>query len=170
MSSPEGSTVLFRRAAADARPRALTRFARKLQDEIAKGRSFDILITSDAEIRKLNHTYRKQDHSTDVLSFPSPNPQPLTPNPQQPLGSLAISLPRARAQAREFGHTTEQEIRVLMLHGLLHLLGMDHETDAGRMARAERRWRKRLGLPTALIERSDTPGPRSPAPGPWPPS
>jgi probable rRNA maturation factor len=151
MSSPEGSTVLFRRAAADVRPRALTRFARKLEIEITKGRPFDILITGDAELRKLNRTHRNKDYATDVLSFPAP--QPLAPG-RWPLGDLAISLARARAQAREFGHTTEQEIRVLMLHGLLHLLGMDHETDAGRMARAERRWRKRFGLPDGLIERS----------------
>jgi probable rRNA maturation factor len=62
-------------------------------------------------------------------------------------------LLRARAQARAFGHNTGQEIQILMLHGLLHLLGMDHATDNGRMARAEKRWRARLGLPTGLIER-----------------
>ncbi len=155
MSSPEGSTVSFRRTAADANPRALTRFARKLQSEVAKSRPFDTLVTGDAELRRLNREYRKKDYPTDVLSFP--NPQHLTPNPYpgpQSLGSLAISLARARAQARQFGHTTDQELRVLMLHGVLHLLGMDHETDGGRMARAERRWRKRLALPDGLIERT----------------
>jgi probable rRNA maturation factor len=60
---------------------------------------------------------------------------------------------RARAQAREFGHSTEEEVRILMLHGVLHLAGMDHENDHGRMARAERRWRQALGLPAGLIER-----------------
>jgi probable rRNA maturation factor len=69
------------------------------------------------------------------------------------LGDIAISLARARRQAREFGHTTQQEIRVLMLHGVLHLLGLDHESDHGNMARAEKRWRARLGLPNGLIER-----------------
>ena len=69
------------------------------------------------------------------------------------LGDLAISLPRARAQAREFGHGTAEEIQILMLHGVLHLLGMDHETDRGRMARVEKRWRARLDLPNGLIER-----------------
>ena len=66
---------------------------------------------------------------------------------------MAISVARARAQARQFGHTTEDELRILMLHGVLHLLGMDHETDGGRMARAEKRWRRELGLPNGLIER-----------------
>jgi probable rRNA maturation factor len=69
------------------------------------------------------------------------------------LGDLAISLARARAQARQFGHPIEQEVEILMLHGLLHLLGFDHETDRGQMARAEKRWRTRLGLATGLIER-----------------
>jgi probable rRNA maturation factor len=66
---------------------------------------------------------------------------------------VAISAARARAQARQYGHTAEQEVRLLMLHGVLHLLGMDHETDAGRMARAEKRWRAALKLPGGLIER-----------------
>ncbi|MCX6632488.1 MAG: rRNA maturation RNase YbeY [Candidatus Solibacter sp.] len=69
------------------------------------------------------------------------------------LGDIAISLGRARAQAREFAHTIEREIQILMLHGVLHLLGHDHETDSGAMARAEKRWRAKLGLPTGLIER-----------------
>jgi probable rRNA maturation factor len=70
------------------------------------------------------------------------------------LGDLAISLPRARAQAAALGHNLEQELRILMLHGVLHLVGMDHETDNGHMARAEKLWRIRLGLPAGLIERS----------------
>jgi probable rRNA maturation factor len=69
------------------------------------------------------------------------------------LGDIAISLARARAQAREFGHAIEQEVQILMLHGVLHLMGHDHETDSGAMARAEKRWRAKLGLPNGLIER-----------------
>jgi probable rRNA maturation factor len=149
MSSPEGSTVTFRRVPADLRPRAIERFARKLQESVAKGRTFDCLITGDAELRKLNREFRGKDYATDVLSFPSVA-QAVMP---APLGDVAISLRCARAQARQFGHNTEQEIQILMLHGVLHLLGMDHETDGGRMARAESRWRARLGLPNGLIER-----------------
>lgn len=133
------------------RPRALANFARKLQVEVARGRAFDCLVTGDAEMRRLNREFRGKDYATDVLSFPPGNGQATRP---APLGDIAISVARARAQAREFGHTTEQEIRVLMLHGLLHLLGMDHETDGGRMARAEKRWRQVLGLPDGLIERA----------------
>jgi probable rRNA maturation factor len=147
MSSPEGSTVTFRRTPADVRPRALALFARKLQRDVAKGEPFDCLITGDAELRRLNAQFRGKDYATDVLSFPASEGH---------LGDLAISAARARAQAREYGHTTEDELRILMLHGVLHLLGMDHETDGGRMARAEKRWRRELGLPNGLIERAQS--------------
>lgn len=149
MTSPDGSTVTFRRVPTDIRPRAILAFARKLQREVSKGRGFDCLITGDAELRRLNREFRGKAHVTDVLSFPGATPAQMPVS----LGDLAISLGRARAQARDYGHSTEQEVRVLMLHGLLHLLGMDHETDNGQMARAEKRWRKRLGLPNGLIER-----------------
>ncbi len=80
-----------------------------------------------------------------MLSFPS--------GAETDLGDIAISLERARAQASEWNHSVEDEIRILMLHGVLHLLGMDHESDSGRMQRTELRWRRKLGLPTGLIER-----------------
>ena len=144
MSSPEGSTVTFRRIPADVRPRVIEGFARKLQRDVAKGGRFDCLVTGDAELRRLNSQFRGKDYATDVLSFQGDAGH---------LGDLAISAARARAQAREFGHTTEDEIRILMLHGVLHLLGMDHESDGGRMARVERRWRRELGLRNGLIER-----------------
>jgi len=144
------NAVIFRRVPADIRPRALQLFARKLQTQLANGRSFDCLITGDAELRRLNLQFRAKDQTTDVLSFPGGPACESSPT----LGSLAISLQRARAQARAFGHSAEDEIRILMLHGVLHLTGLDHETDAGRMARAEKLWRARLGLPHSLIERA----------------
>jgi len=128
----------------EASANTLRRFARKLQREVARGGRFDCLVTGDAELRRLNREFRGKDYPTDVLSFPGSDGH---------LGDLAISAARARAQAREFGHTTEDELRILMLHGVLHLMGMDHEADNGRMARAERRWRRELGLPNGLIER-----------------
>src|SRR5579872_4169183 len=105
MSSPEDSTVTFRRVTVNRRP--IQAFARRLQQLVGKGRPFDILITGDAELRRLNRTFRGQDYATDVLSFPTPGPT---------LGDLAISAMRARAQAREFGHSPETEIQILMLH------------------------------------------------------
>jgi probable rRNA maturation factor len=121
-------------------------FARRLQAEVAGGGAFDCLIASDAELRRLNREYRRKDYATDVLSFPAADPGLF-------LGDLAISWDRAREQAREFGHSADDELRILMLHGVLHLLGYDHEIDGGRMARAEKRWRAKLGLPVGLIER-----------------
>ena len=155
MSTPPGSTVTFRRVARDFPRRAIERFARRLQMEVAQGRPFDCLITGDAELRRLNLKFLGNDYPTDVLSFPGPCP---APGPTRrsggyPVGDIAISFARARAQARAFGHDAGQEVQILMLHGLLHLLGMDHATDGGRMARAEKRWRARLGLPNGLIER-----------------
>ena len=172
MSSPDGSTVTFRRVPPSLAQRTIERFARKLQHEVAKGRAFDCLITGDAELRRLNREFRGKDYATDVLSFPAgpehgvgrrkrlPHIKQAGPVTGQEmpvlLGGVAISLARARVQAREFGHSTEREIQILMLHGLLHLLGLDHETDRGHMARVEKRWRSRLGLPNGLIERVDS--------------
>jgi probable rRNA maturation factor len=147
MGSPGGSSVLFRRSPASLRKRIIERFARTLETEVAKGRAFECLVTGDAELQRLNHRFRGKDQPTDVLSFPAAEPD-------STLGSIAISLRRAATQAREFGHSTEDEVRILMLHGVLHLMGMDHESDAGRMARAEKRWRAKLGLPTGLIART----------------
>jgi probable rRNA maturation factor len=81
-----------------------------------------------------------------VLSFPSGSST-------GPLGDLAISLERAKDQAREQGHSLSQEVKILMLHGLLHLIGLDHERDRGTMRRIETQWRKKLELPAGLIER-----------------
>ena len=146
MTSPEGSSVTFRRPPATLRQRSITNFARLLERDVAKGRAFDTLITGDAELRRLNSNFRGKDYATDVLSFPSGEDGAF-------LGDIAISLGRARAQAREFGHPLEHEVQILMLHGVLHLMGYDHESDTGAMARAEKRWRGKLGLPNGLIER-----------------
>ena len=146
MTTPDGSSVTFRRPPATLSRMPIVKFARRLERDVAKGRVFDALITGDSELRRLNRDFRGKDYATDVLSFPSDDAN-------GHLGDIAISLGRARAQAREFGHGIEQEIQILMLHGLLHLLGYDHETDTGAMARAEKRWRSKLGLPNGLIER-----------------
>lgn len=95
----------------------------------------------------MNRDFLGRDYPTDVLSFPSGAAHGL-------LGEIAISADRAQEQAREHGYELSEEIRILMLHGVLHLLGMDHERDRGRMRRAETRWRKLLDLPAGLIERA----------------
>jgi probable rRNA maturation factor len=138
--------VLLRRATSRLRRGRLETFARVLKDRVAARREFLCLLTDDRELRRLNARFRAEDYATDVLSFPAGTGTAA-------LGEIAISIQRASQQARAFGHSLEDEIRILMLHGVLHLVGMDHERDGGRMARAETAWRKKLGLPAGLIER-----------------
>jgi probable rRNA maturation factor len=138
--------ITYRRSPATLKSTRVEKFARVVRDQVARGRAFHCLITGDAELRSLNLRFRGKDAATDVLSFPS--------GEKDPIGDIAISLARARTQACERGHSVESEICILMLHGVLHLLGMDHETDSGRMARAELRWQRKLGLPTGLIQRT----------------
>jgi probable rRNA maturation factor len=143
--------VVFRGAPAGLRRASLETFARRLRDRVARGREFVCLITGDTELQRLNRQFLGKDYPTDVLSFPAATDAHT--EAAVSLGEIAISADRAADQARAFGHTVDDEIRILMLHGTLHLLGMDHESDHGEMARAEARWRKELGLPQSLIER-----------------
>ena len=145
--------ITYRRPPATLKRSRIEQFARVVRDEVARGRTFHCMVTGDTELQSLNLRFRDKDATTDVLSFPS--------GIAEPIGDVAISLGRARSQARERGHSIENEICILMLHGVLHLLGMDHESDNGRMARAEVRWQRRLGLPTGLIERTQRSGSRS---------
>jgi len=139
--------LLFLRVPKSLDRRRLRAFALRLRDELAGGRGFRCLLTDDRELRRLNREFLGKDFPTDVLAFPEPAPDGF-------LGEIAVSVERAAAQAREYGHSTGQEVRILMLHGLLHLLGFDHRKDRGRMRRAETRWRARLRLPSGLIERT----------------
>ena len=112
-----------------------------------------IALVTDAHIRKLNQQYRAKDYATDVLSFePDTDRGPTGP---RFFGDIVIATGVARRQAREAGHSYPTELRVLALHGFLHLLGYDHDApdDHGRMARAEARLRRRGGLPAGLIAR-----------------
>ena len=108
-------------------------------------------LVTDARVRTLNRRHRGVNKATDVLSFPAEEPDVL--------GDIVIATGLARRQARGAGHALAVELRVLALHGLLHLLGYDHERDDGRMARLERRLRRRGGLVEGLIERA-VPGSR----------
>jgi probable rRNA maturation factor len=118
-----------------------------------------IALVSDARIRALNRQYRGKNAATDVLSFPV-DERARVPSPQSrkghSLGDIVVATGVALRQAKEAGHSYQTELRVLALHGLLHLLGYDHDhrDDRGRMARAEARLRRRGGLPAGLIERS----------------
>ena len=111
-----------------------------------------IALVGDAHMRRLNRTFRQKDDTTDVLSFPGS--QPLTPSPQPFLGDIVIARGVARRQAREYGHSESVELRVLSLHGLLHLLGYDHERDHGEMRRVEQRLLVKGGISSGLIRRA----------------
>jgi probable rRNA maturation factor len=112
----------------------------------AKG-AVNVAIVSDARVRALNRRYRGIDRATDVLSFPAGGPA------KRFLGDIVIARGIARRQARAAGHRESTEIKILALHGLLHLLGYDHERDTGAMARLERRLRRIGGLREGLLER-----------------
>lgn len=106
---------------------------RFLHEMAPEAESFAVRFTSDREMRRLNRDFRDKDRPTDVLSFPGEDGH---------LGDVAISVPVARRQAEAAGHSAERELRVLMLHGVLHCLGYDHETDRGEMDRLESRLRR----------------------------
>jgi probable rRNA maturation factor len=109
-----------------------------------KPHSLAIAFVTDAEIARLNKTYRKKNKPTDVLSFPAQSIK--RPNKNKFLGDIAISPAVARRYAKRNGRTLQGEICVLILHGILHLLGYDHETDRGQMDRIEHKLRRKLGL------------------------
>jgi len=131
--------------------RTLGLFLGKAQMAVRLRGQVTVLLTTDRKIRQLNRDFRGKDKATDVLSFPA---DPVTQKREHIAGDLAVSVPTALRQAREHGHALGVELKVLMLHGLLHLAGLDHERDRGEMARRERLLRVRLGLPLGLIERN----------------
>jgi len=122
----------------------LARWLTRVAPARARG-EVGIALVSDARVRALNRQYRGLDYATDVLSFPA--------NSNRFLGDIVIARGIARRQAHEVGHDEPTELRVLALHGLLHLLGYDHERDRGTMARVERRLRRKGGLAEGLLER-----------------
>lgn len=115
-----------------------------------------VLLTGDAEIRRLNREFRGKDKATDVLSFPAGD----VPGRRRVAGDLAVSVETARREAESRGHALDVELRILLLHGVLHLAGYDHETDAGEMEKVENRLRKKLGLAQGLIARAAAEGRR----------
>jgi len=124
----------------------LERFARRsLRQLNLKSDNVAIAFVTDAEIARLNKTYRKKNKPTDVLSFPAPS-SAKRPNRNKFLGDIAIAPAVARRYAKKNGRSLQTEICVLILHGLLHLLGYDHETDRGQMDRVEHKLRRKLGL------------------------
>jgi probable rRNA maturation factor len=125
-------------------PRGLAAWLQKAAPARARG-EVTVALISDERMRTLNRAYRGKDYATDVLSFPVED--------EIFLGDIAIATGVAHRQADEAGHPVATELKILALHGLLHLLGYDHERDKGEMQRAEARLRKAAGLKEGLIER-----------------
>jgi probable rRNA maturation factor len=134
--------------------RTLARFLALAQAAVRLRGQVTVLLTTDSAIRRLNRQFRGKNKATDVLSFPTERAFPGLAS-EQIAGDLAVSVPTALCQAIQQGHSLSTEIKVLILHGLLHIAGYDHEADSGRMARREHLLRTRLGLPQGLIERVD---------------
>jgi len=134
----------------------LTRFLHVAQRAVGLEGEVQVLLTGDATLRRLNRTFRGVDKPSDVLSFPAGVSTAFFGEPDGPelAGDLAISLETATRQAARFGHTLRDEVRILLLHGVLHLAGFDHEVDAGEMAAREAELRRELRLPSGLIARA----------------
>ena len=135
---------------------ALDRFVTRARGAAGLRADVNVLVTSNAELQELNRRFRGKDQPTDVLSFPAlPGLKP------RYAGDIAISAEIAAQNARFLGHTAAEEIKILILHGILHLRGYDHERDRGKMARREEKLRRDLRLPIGLIERTAQSGHRS---------
>ncbi|HEX8818204.1 MAG TPA: rRNA maturation RNase YbeY [Terriglobales bacterium] len=129
---------------------SLAKFARQVQRTIGLQGEVNILLAGNDELRVLNSRFRGIQRPTDVLSFPAASRNGFA-------GNLAISVDYAVANASKLGHTAVEEIKILILHGFLHLAGYDHERDHGEMAAREGELRAQLRLPESLIERNNPP-------------
>lgn len=138
-------------------PGALARFLSAAQGAVGLKGSVTVLIAGNERLRELNRRFRRKDKPTDVLSFPA---APQVQTQVQASGDIAISADIAAQNATMLGHSLCDEIKVLMLHGVLHLAGYDHETDVGEMAALEQRLRRKLKLPVSLTERRGNSQPR----------
>ena len=143
------SVIILKKKLAGASAPALARFLARAQRAAGLRGEVNVLLAANPEIRDLNRRYRGKDRATDVLSFPTDGG-----SGKGFAGDIAISAEMAARNARRFGHAPADELKILLLHGVLHLAGYDHERDNGRMARLEKHLRARLGLPLNLIARS----------------
>ncbi len=130
----------------------LDEFDIKVLEEIYQyltNRDIELIFTDSKEIQNINKNFRQIDKPTDVLSFP------LDFMPNIPLGSVVINIDFVKNKSLEFNHDIESEIKLLFIHGLLHLLGYDHENDNGEMRQKEREIIEKFSLPQSLIVRSE---------------
>jgi probable rRNA maturation factor len=145
--------VIARENLAGVSAQALSRFVARARRATGLKGPVEVLLTGNDEMRRLNRQFRRKDKPTDVLSFP--------PADGNRAGDIAISLDIAAQNAEHLGHPLATELKILMLHGMLHLAGYDHESDTGEMARKEHKLRAELKLPDSLIARASSSGKRS---------
>jgi probable rRNA maturation factor len=141
--------VILKKRVAGLDEAALERFLGRARRAVGLRGKVTVLVTTNRALRGLNGRFRGKDRPTDVLSFPAE-----ARAASDFAGDVAISAEIAAKNARRLGHAPKEEIKILALHGVLHLAGYDHERDQGEMARREEGLRKQLGLPVALIERN----------------
>jgi probable rRNA maturation factor len=153
--------VIVKKAAPGVSEQALSRFAQRARKAAGLRGQVNVVLTSSRDLRALNRRFRGKDKPTDVLSFP---PIPLVADKFS--GDIVISAEIAVRNARIYRHAPAQELKILILHGMLHLAGHDHESDRGQMARKEERLRRELGLTDGLIRRTDLAVDHRPKPAP----
>jgi probable rRNA maturation factor len=145
--------VILQKKVAGLSGQALARFVLRARRAAGLRKPVNVLVTGSAAVRSLNRQFRGKNKATDVLSFPNRSPTLGGRKTAELAGEIAISADIATQNAIQLGHSVSQEVKVLALHGILHLAGFDHERDNGQMARKESALRRTLGLPAALIER-----------------
>ena len=137
--------------AAKLNARGVSRFLQQAQRAAGVRGDVEVLVTGNRRMQELNRRFRAKNSPTDVLAFPA------SANGRSAGGDIAISAVIAARNAKRLGHSLEEEVKVLLLHGMLHLAGYDHERDSGAMARREQRLRRKLRLPLTLTERASSP-------------
>jgi len=154
VSLGEKQLVILQKRVARLSEAALERFVLRARRAARLRGSVNVLVTGSSALRALNARFRDTPAATDVLSFPAPA---IVSNRKPFAGDLAISADIALANSKQLGHSPADEIKILALHGILHLAGYDHERDNGEMARKELALRRSLRLPLGLIERCQPP-------------
>ena len=142
--------IVIRQSVPGMTPASLARFLHRVRRELRLTGEVNLLVSDNREMQRLNRRFRGKNKTTDVLSFPASEGMD-----GRLAGDIAICAPIAAANAHYLGHSPAAEMKVLVLHGLLHLAGYDHEADQGEMASKEQALRKKLGLPLGLIARSE---------------
>lgn len=142
--------IILKKSVAGLNDNSLRRFLKRAAAAAGVRGQINVLVTGNRELQSLNRRFLAKDQPTDVLSFPADSSRV-----NGLAGDIAISAEMAAANGDRWGHSAAQEVKVLVLHGILHLAGYDHERDHGAMGRKEARLRRALKLPVGLVERND---------------